>query len=75
MLNLTKGGQAVKISERRNWLDNIYCLADAIESQLGSAAIVKSVYERHGVNDPCELCTNELSDVFNELHDINAGLK
>ena len=75
MLNLTKGGQQVKISERQNWLDNIYSLADAIESQLGSAAVVKSVYERHGVSDPCELCTNELSDVFNELHDINAGLK
>ena len=65
----------MKISERQNWLDNIYSLADAIESQSGLAAVVKSVYERHGVRDPCELCTNELSDVFNELHDINAGLK
>ena len=65
----------MKISERQNWLDTIYSLADAIESQSGLAAVVKSVYERHGVSDPCELCTNELSDVFNELHDIYAGLK
>ena len=62
------------INEQQVWIDNIESLTSSILTQL-DPAVIESVYERHGAHGPYKLSVNELMDVYNELHAIEADSK
>lgn len=60
-------------NERRNWIINIESSAAVVESQLGWE-VVKSVFERYGAKNVCDLNSTDLPEVFSELYAIEADL-
>ena len=60
-------------SERENWIINIENSAAVVESQLGWE-VVKSVFERYGAKNICDLNPKDLPEVFSELYAIEADL-
>lgn len=61
-------------NERRNWIINIESSAAVVESQLGWE-VVKSVFERYGAKNICDLNPKDLPEVFSELYAIEANLR
>ena len=54
-------------NERRNWIINIERRAAVVESQLGWE-VVKSVFERYGAKNICDLNPKDLPEVLTELY-------
>lgn len=61
-------------NERRNWIISIENSAAVVESQLGWE-VVKSVFERYGAKNICDLNPKDLLEVFSELYAIEADLR
>lgn len=61
-------------NERRDWIINIENSAAVVESQLGWE-VVKSVFERYGAKNICNLNPKDLPEVFSELYAIEADLR
>ena len=61
-------------NERRNWIINIESSAAVVESQLGWE-VVKSVFERYGAKNICDLNPKDLPEVFSDLYAIEAYLR
>ncbi len=64
----------MKKDERENWIINIENTASTISSQIGSA-VVDAVFQKYGAKSVEDLSPNDLQDVFNELHAIEADLR
>ena len=61
-------------NERRDWVIKIENSAAVVESQLGWE-VVKSVFERYGAKNICNLNPKDLPEVFSELYAIEADLR
>ena len=61
-------------NERRDWIINIENSAAVVESHLGWE-VVKSVFERYGAKNICNLNPKDLPEVFSELYAIEAHLR
>ncbi len=61
-------------NERRNWIINIENTAAVVESQLGWE-VVKSVFERYGAKNICDLNPKDLPEIFSELYAIESDLR
>lgn len=59
---------------QEDWVTSIESAADYIISEMGSEAIVDSVFERYGARGLWDLNPSYYTEVYSELHQVEADI-